>query len=519
MKIAPSIKRFGFGAAAALVLTSCLSEMPRPFPTQPNLPGFVPSFVPVVTSPLTLASSRYKPNKIKYSNTGRKATSAQSGNMVLEFRALQARNGVTTIEATSGEFEERPGVDVIEKATLRILSAPTAAPIQAWPNAPQWSYAMMGLVPGDMVHMQASVKPRGVAKTEIFRVTDTVYRRPDLAIMELRSPATAHVGMPAMFAVSVGELNGEWGARANCVLSINGSPVDAAARIWVDAGDVVACLFSYVFQLPGTYTVSASVVDVGPSDWDEANNSATQQVTVVSPGTPISVGALAVIEEAYSVSNSQVRTGDYPIQAANGSEQLVSTVDFESDLPELVPGPLQRFEIKVTQGTEVLFDTSITELTTYQFTSMGAATKCAVYSGNEHDLSVCSKTNPDGSVVTEYDYWRTSGTVTYYAQTLWCSLSGCNTYNDSGARTTGTGRHFGLIAGDEVRVELRFVDGNGDARIVDRTVMMQDVSGPYNDSGTYCDPNHYEGLGTLCYSWQNVGTVLRGELFWNAAQP
>jgi hypothetical protein len=515
MKIAPSIKRFGFGAAAALVLTSCLSEMPRSFPTLPDIPGFVPSFVPVVTSPSLLASTRHKSNRVKYRDTGRKPTAAQSGDFTLQLRALLAKNGETTIEATTGVFEERVGVDIIDKTALRVLSLPEAEPIQAWPRAPYYRHDMRGLVPGDEVYLQASVKRKGVSRTEIFRVTDTVFRRPDLAVLELRAPVTARVGMPVSFFVSAGELNGDVSARANCSLSIDGSRVDEAVRIWVDAGDVVTCQFAYVFQMPGTFTVSASLTDVSPGDWDDANNAMSRQVTVASPGTPIGgIGALSVVEEAYVQSNSQQRTGAYPIESVNGSELAVSTIDFESRIPEIVPG-LQRFDAKVSRDAEVLFDTTITDFSTFQFVSMGATVNCALFSGNEHEVRSCTRTNTDGTGSTMFEYWRTTGTVTYFGQTLWCNLGGCQTWAETRPPTsTGSGTRFGLTAGSQVRVELSFVPAAGDPRTVDRTVAMQDISGNYNQSGSFCDPFDSARLGTVCYSWETVGIVLRGEVYW-----
>ena len=512
MKIAPSIKRFGFGAAAALVLTSCLSEMPRPFLTNPDQPVFVPSFVPVVTSPVTLASARVKSNRIKYSNSGRKATTAQSGDVILQVRALQAKNGVTTFEATSGEFEVRPGVDVIEKATLRVLTAADATPIQAWPNSAQWQYTMLGLAPGDLLHLQASVNRKGISRTEIFRVTDTVYRRPDLAVMALGGPTTANVGMPVMFFVTVGELNGDHAARTSCRLSVNGAQVDVADNIWVDKGDMVTCQFAHVFSQPGTYTVTASADNVSPADWDPVNNSATQYVTVLAPGTPIAQGTLRVTEEARTTRDLQTRAGQYPVQLETVIERMISTVRFESEVPEAVPYPLQRVEAKLTTDTGIVFDTTVTQLMAFETVIMGEPAKCTILRQYEHEIQVCTKTRLDGTFVTRYDYYRTSGTVTYYGQNLWCEVTWCQSWSETRPdEISGSGQRLGLTAGSQVRVEFAFVDATGEPRVVDRTVAMLDVSD--NGSGGYCDPP-VPVMGTMCYSWERTGVVLVGEVKW-----
>lgn len=516
MKIAPSIKRFGFSAVAALVLTSCLSEMPRPFPTQPDLPFFVPSFVPVVTTPVATASVRGKSNRVKYSANGKKPASVRVGNLGLQFRALLAKNGVTTIEATTGVFEEQLGIDVIQRAQLRVLTAPSSDPTQAWPNAPYWAYNHMGLVRGDELYLQANVKGSGVSKTEVMRVVDTVMLRPDIEVVSLDAAPTATTNMPVAIFATVAESNGDVAARANCVLSVNGEVMDQATAIWVAAGDVVTCQFVYVFTVEGTYSISVSANNVSPGDWDDANNSKSREVTIVSPGTPIGHGQIDAFEEAYEYQTTTTRTGAYPIEGLNGGTQYVSKLTFFGKAVEPSPAPVQRVDARFSVGSRVLFESSISQFQTFQYVSGGAQVVCASYNLNQHDVMSCTSTFPNGTGKTEMSYNRSSGTVTYYGQTLWCNLQGCNTFGGpwSGGDAPGTGERYGLLAGDQLRVELTYVDAAGTARVVDRLVTMNDQSGQVTEDWTWCDPNHYENLGTVCTRYQSSGLFLQGKTTW-----
>jgi hypothetical protein len=61
----------------------------------------------------------------------------------------------------------------------------------------------------------------------------------------------------------VSEGNGDVGARADCVLYVDGAAVDRAKGIWVDAGDAVTCAFTYTFTDPGTHDVEIRVTYPG----------------------------------------------------------------------------------------------------------------------------------------------------------------------------------------------------------------------------------------------------------------
>ncbi|MGH7636768.1 MAG: hypothetical protein ACREOK_03870 [Gemmatimonadaceae bacterium] len=489
--------------------------MPRPFPTQPNLPVFVPSFVPVVTSPVSLANVR-KSNRVKYDTKGKKAALVRVGDLGLQFRALLAKNGVTTIEATTGIFEEQPGRDIIQRTQLRVLTAPSAEPTQAWPNAPYWAFHQMGLARGDQLYLQANVKATGVSRTEIMRVQDTVLLRPDIKVVSVDAAATATTNMPVAIFATVAEGNGDVDARASCVLSVDGMTVDQATAIWVAAGDVVTCQFAYVFAVAGTHTIAVSATDVSPGDWDDANNGAMREITIAAPGTPIGHGQIDVFEEAYDYLTTMTRTGDHPIEGSNGGSQQVSKVSFFGKAVQPSPAPVQRVDARFTVGSRVIFESSVSQFQTFQYVNGGAQVVCATYNMNQHNVMSCTSTFPDGSGKTEMSYSHSSGTVTYYGQTLWCNLGGCNTFGGpwSGSDVTGTGQRYGLAVGDELRLQLTYVDAGGTARVVDKVAVMEDHSAEITEDVNVCDPNHWEGLGTVCTRIQSWGMLLKTKLIW-----
>ena len=507
-----SIKRFGLGAVAALVLTSCLSEMPRPFPTQPDVPVFIPTFVPVVTTPLTLARSMAKSNRAKYSDVGAKPAFASIGGTSMEMRALVGKDGATTVEATTGSFDGAPGTRIIDKASLRVLTS-NLDPIQAWPNASFWSYTMLDVLPGDQLHLQAQVRGGGVSKTEVLRLTTTAVRRPDLSVLSVDGPTQTYPNASVTFFAPVSELNGSMGARSNCVLSIDGAAVDEAAGIWVDANGLVTCQFSYVFQLTGTYTVTVSATNVNPGDWDNANNVATHQITVVTPGTPISFGQLSVEEQAYEYLNTATRTGAYPIESSTGGSQLVTRVNFFGTTATAVPGPIKGVQATISSGGVTMHEATLTQLTSYRYVSGGATVDCADYSLNGETANSCTSRYPDGSGSSWFAYAHSTGTVTYYGKTLYCNTFGCNTYTNNGSMVTGWGERYGLTAGSVVRVQVSFTDATDQAQVSDRNVTLQDFSGPVNYDRSSCAP-YWDGLGEVCSRQFSSGMVLRGLTTW-----
>lgn len=499
---------------AVATLAACMSEMNRPFPSEPAAPEpttYPPSFIPVVTSTRVTAQSQAASNRMKYRDSGVKPIKARKGAASIEARALLGSDGVALIDVTTGSFDGSTGTADIEKIQVKVLNT-ALSPINDKPASGEWSYTLHGLMPGDQLQIQANIKGGNVARTEVITVTIPVTRRPDLAVLGVDGAAQAHTNSSTVFYAPVAELNGDLGANANCVLLVNGTPVDQATGIWVDADGLVTCQFSYVFEAAGEYTVAIAAMNVVPGDWDLTNNSASRSITIVTPGTPIAYGQISVNDEAYTYEDTRVRTGDYPLQSVVGGAQMLSSVQVYATSLDPAPAPLQAVTVKVSTGATTIYQSNLNQLTAYEYTSGGVLVKCITYSLNGEQADSC--TTPSGSGIGSwFSYVHSSGTVTYYGQTLYCNTYGCNTYTQNGENVTGWGQRYGLSAGSVVRVELAFVPAEGLSRTVDRSVTLQDYSGPVNYDVTSCAP-YWDGLGQVCTRERSSGTVWRGTTTW-----
>lgn len=512
-----SSKRAGAVAAvlAILALSGCMSEMPRQLPSEPDpyrYSPFPPSYMPVLGTPRLSAQSVAQANRVRYSDQGIRVAAGRTGAASMELRALVGMDGLTTIEATTGSFDGSPSLNVFEKITLKVSTA-GIGPVNEWPGTPEWSYNVEGLARGDAVAVQANIRGEGFARVQVVSTSTVVARRPDLSVLAVNGAAQGYPGTAITFLAPVTELNGEVGARANCTLFVNDNAVDQATGIWVDAGGAVSCQFSYSFENTGTYTVAVKALNVNPGDWDLANNAASTTVTILAPGTPIAYGQITVDDESYVYENRSTRTGDYPLDAVSGGSQQRSQVSFFGTATEPVPAPIARVEANVSTGGTTIYQSTLTQLYSYSYQSGGATVTCVDYSVAGQMAQSCTTAYPNGVGSAWYSYTHSSGTVTYYGNTLYCNTFGCNTYTDNGSTVTGWGSRYGLTAGSTIRVRLSFVDAQGEARVVDRNVTLQDLSGPvnYDRSGCY---QYYDGLGQVCYRQVSSGTVWRGLTSW-----
>jgi hypothetical protein len=228
-------------------------------------------------------------NSVRYRNNGAKPATGRSGSASLMVRALLGRNGMTDVEVTTGE-----------------LDSPAAAPgnlakvqTKAFGNAGKLLYNRNyngltgggsatlhypGLLRGWQVQVQANVRGIDPKRTDVVTVMATTKLRPDLKASGLQAPPQAPVNTPVNVSATVSEANGDVGARANCVLYVNGAEADRSNGIWVDAGDAVSCAFTQSFSSSGTRSFEVRGEGVVPGDDDPSNNSVSGSIDIVSPG-------------------------------------------------------------------------------------------------------------------------------------------------------------------------------------------------------------------------------------------
>src|SRR5207249_1285310 len=136
---------------------------------------------------------------------------------------------------------------------------------------------------GTPLEVQTLVRGVDDPRTDVVTLADTVHLRPDLVAWRLQAPDQSPIGAAVNLKGFVLERNGEVGARADCVLYVDGTAADRATGIWVDAGGMVACAMTHVFTEARTYSLELRVENVRPRDFDDTNNSVSASITALSP--------------------------------------------------------------------------------------------------------------------------------------------------------------------------------------------------------------------------------------------
>lgn len=227
-------------------------------------------------------------NAVKYRDAGKKPATGRSGNATLTVRALRAKDNTTLFEITTGSLDDAsvaPGQ--LAKVQLKGLD-PNDPSVALWTDNhngltaggyASYTYPMPDR--GMPVQVQANI--RGIdPRTDVVTVVENVKLRPDLSPTALAAPQRARLNTPVSIAATVRELNGDVGARANCVLYVDDTEADRLNGMWVDAGGTVSCAFAHAFASTGTKALRIALESVVPGDWDPANNSVSGSIDITS---------------------------------------------------------------------------------------------------------------------------------------------------------------------------------------------------------------------------------------------
>ncbi len=245
-----------------------------------------------------------QPNANRYKDTGSKPATGRSGSATLAARALLGKDGTTDVELTTGTLDA-PGAPPgnIAKVQLKVLNGTGDVVLTRNDNGLVGGGYVDERVPGLSRHaplqVQTNIEGIDAHRTDVVTTPLTVELRPDLAASDLRAPARAWQGNTVLVGATIKELNGDVGARASCVLGVDGQEVDHADGIWVDAGGTVSCRFAYRFPASGVHAIAVRAANVVPGDWDTTNNTVTGSIGIVTP-----------VPVEYSASASDVRTHD-----------------------------------------------------------------------------------------------------------------------------------------------------------------------------------------------------------------
>jgi hypothetical protein len=225
------------------------------------------------------------PNSEKYRDTGYHPATARGGSSVVSARALLDKAGTTDVEVTTGTFDDGAAPGTLRRVQVKAFtpSGKLAFTNDYAGGSASATFPYTTLPHGTALQLQTVVDGIDVARSDVDTLATAVYFRPDLVASRLDAPAGAPVGAAVNLEGLITERNGEIGARADCVLYVDGTAADRASGIWVDAGGTVACSMTHLFTEARTYSLELRVENVRPGDFDDTNNSVTTSISIAQP--------------------------------------------------------------------------------------------------------------------------------------------------------------------------------------------------------------------------------------------
>jgi hypothetical protein len=309
------------------------------------------------------------------------------------------------------------------------------------------TFTLPGFGHGNRIQVQANVTGIDPNRTDVVTVEEAVKLRPDLTVARIEHlPSVGQLILTQVVAF-IGELNGDLGARATCILEVDGQQVDRAPGLWVDAGREVACGFLYRFAETGTRNITVRVTDVVPGDYSLANNARSSTISITEPipvptdndfawdGRVTGAGNRSGFtrgEGWYQDLSAGVRY-DFTHFANQEAGGFLST-SMGGSTPRSLHGPVSiRFRdwVDATVIHDDQFNESTDQRSHYQNGDMRqecAASERTVELSSENGpftatlarLVTCTSWRENGpDLGTWFSYFQSSGDVTYYAESWW----------------------------------------------------------------------------------------------------
>lgn len=422
-----------------------------------------------------------------------KPATGRSGSASITARALLGKDNATDLEVTTGDLDTTaapPGK--IDKVQLKLTADQVyTRNFNNLSAGGKFELRMPGLARHEAFQVQTNVSGIDGRRTDVVTVTETVKLRPDLAASDIQMPPRARVNVPTNISAIVRETNGDVGATGNCVLNVDGSEVDRANGVWVDAAGTVSCVFTHAFNSVGTHRVQIALNGVVPGDYDMSNNSVAGDIEVVSPETNFNWYWAWVGDRNFS----SWASSRGPWHSSNWSSQ--GRHQWAQFYGETGPIDFARASASVTHSS----DGAIISSQSYDLTQ-GSGGCFYAWSDGRH-FHACSTDR------TWINTARYAGDVTYHSYGWAYYYNGWGwyyyTWNDGGRDVYG---QFASI-GSTYRIDVSLTDG-------DRTyaahpvVTMQPDNYEYDDS--YCYNDWW--YGQACYQRHDRHNGVYGSTYW-----
>lgn len=398
---------------AALCVAAACTEAPTS-----GVPSVAPSFGRHGALGLHRASERYR-------DRGAHPWIGRSGSAAIDVEALRRDNGTVDLTVNSHRATDlAAAAGAMSRVQVKVLTAAGRPLFTRNYNSAliggTFRASYDGLPPGAQLEVQAHVYGIDGRRTDVVIVNAHPARRPDLAVSAIAAPATAIVNAPVIVSANIAELNGDHGARTDCGLFVNGALVDRANGIWVDAGDVVSCVFTTTFTTTGDKLVEVRISHTAPADADPANNAASTRITVVAPN-PSNPGPTFryfadIRDVVFQQADTFATTWTFPsgalfleqssASASSGTEQSAL---FSGTISARVSFPLTRIDLAQTSGGQLLHVARYDNVQPDSTSSAGADCAAKSEPGTGVSFFICAQ-NLGFTTIT---YLRNAGTVTF----------------------------------------------------------------------------------------------------------
>ena len=472
----------------------------------------------VIGSTQPLAAQRaargpnFHKNSVKYSDAGAKPVTGRSGSASLQARALMSADGSVQIDASTGtgDLASSAAPGEIRKIQLKILSPSGKATSTQNFNGNgtgRWSTTLARVGAGSQIQLQANIGGIDGRRTDVVTLTVPVKRLPDVAVDGVAAPSRAMAGMPMNVVATVSERNGDVGARASCMLSIDGQLNDQARGIWIAAGQSVSCAFQTQVATVGSHKVTVYVTGVSPTDYNQNDNSATTSVEVLSPEVALGYSASFTATDADSYYHQKNSTAD----GSFVDEQTSQTTRQERTLSMTSATSANSFTFPVSVRSALLADgVSVFDYTnSIDLQSSDASSDCGEFVNGRFYLQVCNLRNgtPSSQVIlSSFD-----GRAIYFGSRFY-QVDGEDAYitNDSSDNSTGVG---GYAVSSSVQPVIELRDARG--MLFSARPMMSLLSTPINEVYNGCFFSPYNQVN-YCTDTKMTGTTRTGSA--NGAQ-